>query len=99
LVQTPRIGYPLYLPRLGYGGSCFPKDVQALARTAESIGYEAKLLNAVESVNYAQKHVLFDKISHYFPWAIWEGKVVGPCGPGVCKANTDRHARSFRPGP
>lgn len=64
--SDPRIGYHFIYPGCGYGGSCFPKDVQALARTAHDCGYESKLLNAVEDVNYAQKHVLFDKVSHYF---------------------------------
>jgi len=98
--SDPRIGYHFIYPGCGYGGSCFPKDVQALARTAESIGYEAKLLNAVESVNYAQKHVLFDKISHYFRGDL-KGKVVGLWGLAF-KPNTDdmreasaRHARSL----
>ena len=61
-----RIGYHFIYPGLGYGGSCFPKDVQALGRSARGVGYEAKLLDAVESVNNAQKRVLFDKIvKHY----------------------------------
>ncbi|SET70514.1 UDPglucose 6-dehydrogenase [Marinobacter segnicrescens] len=64
--SDPRIGYHFIYPGCGYGGSCFPKDVQALARTANGCGYESTLLNAVETVNYAQKHVLFDKVSHYF---------------------------------
>ncbi|HEV8076994.1 MAG TPA: UDP-glucose/GDP-mannose dehydrogenase family protein, partial [Marinobacter sp.] len=85
--SDPRIGYHFIYPGCGYGGSCFPKDVQALARTAEGIGYEAKLLNAVESVNYAQKHVLFDKISHYFDGDL-NGKVVGLWGLAF-KPNTD----------
>jgi len=85
--SDPRIGYHFIYPGCGYGGSCFPKDVQALARTAESIGYEATLLNAVESVNYAQKHVLFDKISHYFRGDL-TGKVVGLWGLAF-KPNTD----------
>lgn len=64
--SDPRIGYHFIYPGCGYGGSCFPKDVQALARTAAGCGYDSVLLNAVESVNSAQKHVLFDKVSHYF---------------------------------
>lgn len=61
--SDPRIGYHFIYPGAGYGGSCFPKDVQALARTAAQAGYEAKLLNAVEAVNEAQKQTLFDKLS------------------------------------
>ena len=62
----PRIGYHFIYPGCGYGGSCFPKDVQALERTANEIGYDAPLLQAVETVNNRQKTVLFQKISHHF---------------------------------
>jgi UDPglucose 6-dehydrogenase len=61
-----RIGYHFIYPGLGYGGSCFPKDVQALGRSARGVGYEAKLLDAVEAVNKAQKKVLFDKIEKHY---------------------------------
>src|SRR5687768_9916122 len=61
-----RIGYHFIYPGLGYGGSCFPKDVQALGRSARSVGYEARLLDAVEAVNQAQKRVLFDKITKHY---------------------------------
>jgi UDPglucose 6-dehydrogenase len=60
--SDPRIGYHFIYPGAGYGGSCFPKDVQALARTAAQAGYEAKLLNAVEAVNEAQKQTLYGKL-------------------------------------
>jgi UDPglucose 6-dehydrogenase len=61
-----RIGYHFIYPGLGYGGSCFPKDVQALARSARGVKYEPKLLDAVEAVNKAQKEVLPSKIlAHY----------------------------------
>jgi UDPglucose 6-dehydrogenase len=61
-----RIGYSFIYPGCGYGGSCFPKDVKALERTATQIGYKAELLTAVENVNNRQKQVLFTKISlHY----------------------------------
>lgn len=85
--SDPRIGYHFIYPGCGYGGSCFPKDVQALARTASDCGYDARLLNAVEAVNYAQKHVLFDKISHYFGGDL-KGKVVAIWGLAF-KPNTD----------
>lgn len=62
----PRIGYYFIYPGCGYGGSCFPKDVQALHRTARSVGYDAKILDAVEAVNNRQKSVLVDKIVKRF---------------------------------
>ncbi|WP_077342115.1 UDP-glucose dehydrogenase family protein [Pseudocolwellia agarivorans] len=64
--SDPRIGYQFIYPGCGYGGSCFPKDVQALVRTADGIGYESQILKAVESVNYAQKNKLFEYISKHF---------------------------------
>lgn len=48
---------------MGYGGSCFPKDVQALIQTADSIDFDAKVLKAVEERNQAQKNILFEKKS------------------------------------
>lgn len=61
-----RIGYSFIYPGCGYGGSCFPKDVKALARTAAEQGFRAELLNAVESVNTRQKNRLFEKMSAYY---------------------------------
>ncbi len=61
-----RIGYSFIYPGCGYGGSCFPKDVQALAKTAKDYGYEPKILDAVEAVNYAQKKVISKKVIHHF---------------------------------
>lgn len=61
-----RIGYHFIYPGCGYGGSCFPKDVQALVRTSESVGYDASLLKAVETVNYRQKQKLFSYINTHF---------------------------------
>ncbi|HJR13477.1 MAG TPA: UDP-glucose/GDP-mannose dehydrogenase family protein [Rhodanobacteraceae bacterium] len=62
----PRIGYHFIYPGTGYGGSCFPKDVQALERTAHANGYEARLLGAVEAVNRDQKRKLFDLLTRHF---------------------------------
>jgi UDPglucose 6-dehydrogenase len=64
--SDPRIGYSFIYPGAGYGGSCFPKDVKALVRSAKEVGHEARVLGAVEAVNDAQKHVLFAKISRFF---------------------------------
>jgi len=73
-----RIGYSFIYPGCGYGGSCFPKDVQALIRTTESIGFDSQILKAVESVNYYQKEKLFTKINEHYKgelkgktFAIW----------------------------
>jgi UDPglucose 6-dehydrogenase len=62
----PRIGYQFIYPGCGYGGSCFPKDVKALVRTAQAIGYDPELLLAVEAVNDRQKQALFGKIQRHF---------------------------------
>ena len=61
--SDPRIGYGFIYPGVGYGGSCFPKDVQALERSARASGYEPRILAAVEAVNEAQKLRLVEKIS------------------------------------
>ena len=61
-----RIGTKFLYPGCGYGGSCFPKDVKALIKTAESKGYTMEVLKAVESVNDKQKLVLFNKLNRYF---------------------------------
>ncbi|MEK6749151.1 MAG: UDP-glucose/GDP-mannose dehydrogenase family protein [Pseudomonadota bacterium] len=64
--SDPRIGYHFIYPGAGYGGSCFPKDVQALERTARQYQYDASLLQAVEKVNYKQKQRIFAKIHAHF---------------------------------
>src|ERR1700692_2091470 len=64
--SDPRIGYAFIYPGVGYGGSCFPKDVQALKRSADEVGYQASILAAVEEVNNRQKQVLFNKIKAFF---------------------------------
>jgi UDPglucose 6-dehydrogenase len=61
-----RIGDKFIYPGAGYGGSCFPKDVKALIRTANENGYEMKVLQAVEKVNDKQKEILFSKLNKYF---------------------------------
>ena len=73
-----RIGYSFIYPGSGYGGSCFPKDVKALKKTAEKAGYNAQLLNAVEDVNDRQKLVISEKVLRHFDndvkgkvFAIW----------------------------
>lgn len=72
--SDPRIGYSFIYPGCGYGGSCFPKDVQALARTAQEVGYQPDLLLAVEAVNNRQKEVLFKKLMQAF-----DGQLKGKC--------------------
>ncbi len=64
--SDPRIGYHFIYPGVGYGGSCFPKDVQALFRTAKENDYDARILKAVEAVNDDQKKVVLDKIARRF---------------------------------
>ena len=61
-----RIGKKFLYPGCGYGGSCFPKDVKALIKTAEKAGYSMRVLKAVEEVNERQKEVLFDKLMKHF---------------------------------
>ena len=68
--SDPRIGYQFIYPGIGYGGSCFPKDVQALIRTADEIGFDAAVLRAVEARNAAQKNYLVEKILDHFDGAI-----------------------------
>jgi UDPglucose 6-dehydrogenase len=83
----PRIGYHFIYPGTGYGGSCFPKDVQALERTARANGYDARLLGAVEAVNRDQKRKLFDLIAHHFDGSL-RGRTVALWGLAF-KPNTD----------
>lgn len=82
-----RIGYQFIYPGCGYGGSCFPKDVQALIRTADTIGYDAELLKSVEAVNYRQKEKLFEKISKHYGGKL-KGKIFALWGLSF-KPNTD----------
>ncbi|WP_041522436.1 UDP-glucose dehydrogenase family protein [Gilvimarinus agarilyticus] len=64
--SDPRIGYQFIYPGIGYGGSCFPKDIKALIHTAESTGFDAKLLKAVEARNTAQKATLYEKVKEHY---------------------------------
>ena len=82
-----RIGYSFIYAGCGYGGSCFPKDVNALARSAGEVGYAADLLNAVETVNTSQKQLLFKKINSHFDGDL-AGKTVALWGLAF-KPNTD----------
>ena len=85
--SDPRIGYHFIYPGCGYGGSCFPKDVQALARSAGDHSFEARLLNAVEAVNNSQKSVLLDKLKRHFDGDL-SGKTIALWGLAF-KPNTD----------
>jgi UDPglucose 6-dehydrogenase len=85
--SDPRIGYSFIYPGCGYGGSCFPKDVQALSASSADVGYEPELLRAVESVNRRQKQVLFGKLNHYFGGQL-RGKTIAVWGLAF-KPNTD----------
>ena len=64
--SDPRIGYGFIYPGVGYGGSCFPKDVKALIRSSHEVGHKPAILDAVEAVNVRQKEVLFEKIGNHF---------------------------------
>ncbi|MGA8706142.1 MAG: UDP-glucose/GDP-mannose dehydrogenase family protein [Steroidobacteraceae bacterium] len=85
--SDPRIGYSFIYPGLGYGGSCFPKDVKALIRSAASAGHSAELLRSVEKVNERQKTVLVGKMRSYFDGAL-AGKTFALWGLAF-KPNTD----------
>ena len=79
--SDPRIGYHFIYPGAGYGGSCFPKDVKALIRTAQDAGYAPELLQAVERRNDAQRRVLFTRIAaHYGGADKLAGKVIALWG-------------------
>lgn len=85
--SDPRIGYSFIYPGAGYGGSCFPKDVQALERTAKQYGYTAQILESVEAVNQRQKSKLFELVSRHFNGDL-KGKTFAVWGLAF-KPNTD----------
>jgi UDPglucose 6-dehydrogenase len=85
--SDPRIGYHFIYPGAGYGGSCFPKDVKALAHSARKAGFPAILLESVEAVNERQKQVLFEKISAHYDGEL-AGRTVAVWGLAF-KPNTD----------
>lgn len=85
--SDPRIGYHFIYPGCGYGGSCFPKDVQALIQTADSIGFDSAILKAVETINERQKSVLVNRVQQHFG-ADLQGKTFALWGLSF-KPNTD----------
>lgn len=85
--SDPRIGYHFIYPGVGYGGSCFPKDVQALIRTAGEIDFDAKVLKAVEARNHEQKTTLFAKVHQHYKGQL-QGKTFALWGLAF-KPNTD----------
>jgi len=98
--SDPRIGWHFLYPGCGYGGSCFPKDVQALQRTARDAGMELQVLAAVENANDSQKRVLARKIVARFGeqlagrhFALWGLPAFCPLGTGL-QTEYRRHARS-----
>lgn len=84
--SDPRIGYAFIYPGIGYGGSCFPKDVKALVNSATHAGCDPKILKAVEAVNERQKRRLFDKMLAHF--GTLQGKTIALWGLAF-KPNTD----------
>jgi UDPglucose 6-dehydrogenase len=93
--SDPRIGYSFIYPGCGYGGSCFPKDVQALERTASEVGYNAELLSAVEAVNHRQKKLLFTKINQHFDGNL-SGKIIALWGLAFKPKTDDMRAAPSR---
>ncbi len=85
--SDPRIGYSFIYPGTGYGGSCFPKDVQALIRSSHEVGHEPQILNAVEAVNARQKEILFHKMQRHFSGDL-KGRTIALWGLAF-KPNTD----------
>jgi UDPglucose 6-dehydrogenase len=93
--SDPRIGYHFIYPGAGYGGSCFPKDVQALAKSAADLGYDAALLNAVEEVNIRQKHRIVEKLNAHYDGNL-SGKTIALWGLAFKPRTDDMRAAPSR---
>jgi UDPglucose 6-dehydrogenase len=93
--SDPRIGYHFIYPGAGYGGSCFPKDVRALGKSASREGYEPLLLDAVEEVNNRQKQRVFAKLSAYYNGKL-KGKTVALWGLSFKPKTDDMREASSR---
>ncbi len=93
--SDPRIGYQFIYPGTGYGGSCFPKDVRALEKSAAAAGYQADLLKSVEAVNNRQKQRLFENICQYFDDDL-EGKTIALWGLSFKPKTDDMREASSR---
>ena len=94
--SDPRIGYHFIYPGCGYGGSCLPKDVRALARIGESVGYAPALVREVEAVNEHQKRVLLKKLLAYFDGNL-DGKTIALWGLAFKPNTDDMREASSRP--
>jgi UDPglucose 6-dehydrogenase len=93
--SDPRIGYHFIYPGAGYGGSCFPKDVQALAKSAANSGYDAQLLNAVEAVNLRQKRRIVEKLHDHYDGNL-KGKTIALWGLSFKPRTDDMRAAPSR---
>src|SRR5258706_4068211 len=93
--SDPRIGYQFLYPGIGFGGSCFPKDVKALQRSADEAGRPLRLLHAVEAVEEAQKQVLTGKNRGHFQQNL-KGKKIAVWGPAL-QAETHRNSQAANP--
>ena len=93
--SDPRIGYQFIYPGAGYGGSCFPKDVRALARSAKAVDYEATLLDSVEAVNFRQKRRIFEKIADFYDHKL-DGRTVALWGLSFKPKTDDMREASSR---
>jgi len=100
--SDPRIGYQFIYPGIGYGGSCFPKDVRALSQTGLQHGYEMRILNAVEAVNIAQKSRLVELVLRHYAGAgrVGAGRVgAGRVGAGRVGAGSPANPPEKEPSP